>query len=103
MKKCCVLHFVENIVSIIRCTGIHRSNHDVNDSILYSAMYFFLVYLDRGIYLPHERVSADVSDCSAHNTQGQAEQRHVTEIKRRLEETIHSTKKNKTVKQLQRL
>lgn len=62
--------------------------------------FFFscLVYLDRGIYLPHEGVSADVSYRSAHNTQSQAEQRHVAEIKRRLEETVHSAKTKKIVK-----
>lgn len=59
---------------------------------------YFLVYLDRGIYLPHERVGANISDCSAHYTQGQAEQRHVTKIKRRLEETVHFSFEEKVVK-----
>lgn len=53
-------------------------------------VFLSLIYLDCGIYLSHESVSADVSDRSAHDTQGQAEQRHVAEVKRRLEETVHS-------------
>lgn len=51
-----------------------------------------LVYFDCGIYLSHERIGADISDCATHDTQGQAEQCHIAKIKRRLKETIHSVK-----------
>lgn len=57
-----------------------------------SAMCSFLIYLDCGIDLPHEGISADVTDRPAHDTQGQAEQCHVPEVKCRLEETVHSVR-----------
>lgn len=66
-------------------------------------MMFVLVYFDRGIYLSHKCVGANVPDGAAHDTQSQAEQRHVTEVKCRLEETVHSaTQKTLLMKQLLR-
>jgi len=56
-----------------------------------------LIYFDCGIYLSHECIGADISDCAAHDTQGQAEQCHIAKIKCRLKETVHSVKTWKDV------
>jgi len=85
-----VFHFDESGETSRVIQELHCVIHDTND-ILISEIYF-LIYLDRRVYLSHECVGADVSDCSAHDAQGQAEQCHVTKVKCCLEETVHSAK-----------